>query len=383
MMSTESRIPERIPEALARLSSLESHFHPTRSVALEALRNGTPVPGHVLTDVQQLLLPQCQRAEAALQALSPPPHTTPQVQALIQYVQLHGQAWQAFASAVETGDMRYIQHHEQLLLAAQHAVSSPTLANKASSANAASRFVSLLYSLTPRVWTVHALVAANILMWIATIFAGASPLSPSTNLMIDWGANFGPLTLHGQGWRVATCMFLHFGLLHIGFNMYVFWQLGQLMERLVGNVGLLVLYMASGIAASIASLAWNLSANPQAVSAGASGAVFGVAGGLIGFIALRRDTIPPAIFQRLKSGLLTFVVYNIAFSFLIPQIDIAAHLGGLVYGGLCGLMLSQPLVPGAAERRWRYNLVCFAVSALLLPILFQLLPVPQLAALRF
>ena len=374
MMATESRDPERIPEALARLTSMESHFNPTRSAALEAIRHGNPVPAHVLSEVQELLLPQCQHAAEALQALVPPPHTTPRVQALIQYVQLHEQAWQAFASALATGDIRYVQHHDQLLLAAQQAVSAPAFANSAIAASAASRFGSLLYSLTPRVWTVPVLVTANVLMWIATIFAGANPVSPSTDLMVNWGANFGPLTLTGEGWRVVTCMFLHFGLLHIGFNMYVFWQLGQLMERLVGNVGLLVLYMASGIAASIASLAWN----PLAISAGASGAVFGVCGGLIGFIVLRRDTIPPAIFQRLKSSLVTFVVYNVAFSFLVPQIDIAAHLGGLVYGGLCGLMLSQPLVPGAAERRWRYNLVCLAVSAIILPILFHFLPIPTL-----
>lgn len=374
-MTADSRSSERVPEALARLASLESHFNPTRLSALEALRNGNPVPARVLSEVQELLLPQCQHAAEALQALSPPPHTTPRIQALIQYVQLHEQAWQAFASALSTGDLRYVQHHDQLLLAAQQAVSAPAFATSAVAASAASRFGSLLYSLTPRVWTVHVLVAANILMWIATILSGANPFMPSSELMINWGANFGPLTLAGEGWRVVTCMFLHFGLLHIGFNMYVFWQLGQLMERLVGNVGLLVLYIASGIAASIASLAWN----PIAISAGASGAVFGVCGGLIGFIILRRDTIPPAIFQRLKSSLVTFVVYNVAFSFVVPQIDIAAHLGGLVYGGLCGLMLSQPLVPGAAERRWRHNLLCLAVSAVILPMLFQLLPVPVVA----
>jgi membrane associated rhomboid family serine protease len=378
MMATESRDPERIPEALARLTSMESHFNPTRMAALEAIRHGNPVPSHVLSEVQELLLPQCQRAAEALQALAPPPHTTSRVQALIRYVQLHEQAWQAFASALATRDMRYVQHHDQLLLAAQQAVSAPAFANSAIAASAASRFGTLLYSLTPRVWTVPVLVAANVLMWIATILDGANPFMPSSDLMINWGANFGPLTLHGEGWRVVTCMFLHFGLLHIGFNMYVFWQLGQLMERLVGNVGLLVLYMASGIAASLASLAWNLSAIPPTVSAGASGAVFGVCGGLIGFIVLRRDTIPPAIFQRLKSSLVTFVVYNVAFSFVVPQIDIAAHLGGLVYGGLCGLMLSQPLVPGAAERRWRYNLVCLAVSAIILPILFHFLTISTL-----
>ena len=117
---------------------------------------------------------------------------------------------------------------------------------------------------------------------------GVNFLAPDPQDMLNWGADFGPKTLNGQWWRTVTCMFLHFGIIHLGFNMWVLWDLGQLVERLVGNVGFLVLYFASGIAGSLASLAWQ----PLAISAGASGAVFGVAGALLGLIAFRHDSVP-------------------------------------------------------------------------------------------
>ena len=188
--------------------------------------------------------------------------------------------------------------------------------------------------------------------------------------MLDWGANFGPLTLAGQWWRLLTCMFLHFGLIHIGFNMYVLWQIGHFVERLVGNAGLLLLYLMSGLAASIASLAWN----PSVVSAGASGAVFGVCGALLGFIAFRRDTIPGQVIKSLRSSLITFVIYNVVFSMVVPAIDMAAHLGGFVYGLVCGMVLSQPIVIGSVIKRWQRNLILLVGSAMVLPAAFLLLP---------
>ena len=97
--------------------------------------------------------------------------------------------------------------------------------------------------------------------------------------VLEWGANFGPKTMDGQWWRLFTSMFLHFGIIHIGFNMWVLWNVGRLVERLVGNFGFALLYVVSGLLGSVASLAWN----PTTISAGASGAVFGVVGALIGF----------------------------------------------------------------------------------------------------
>ncbi len=232
------------------------------------------------------------------------------------------------------------------------------------------RFHSTLMAMTPRTWAITAIVILNVLVFLAMVMAGGNIMNPGGQMILDWGANYGPRTLNGQSWRLLTCMFLHFGIIHIGFNMFVLWQIGHLVERLVGNIGLLLLYLASGIAASIASLAWN----PMAVSAGASGAVFGVCGALLGFIIVRHDTIPSKVIRSLRSSLVTFVVYNVAFGMLIPAIDMAAHLGGLGYGVLCGLVLSQPVTLGSTTKRWQRNVFLLVGSAVVLPAAFLLLP---------
>ncbi len=232
------------------------------------------------------------------------------------------------------------------------------------------RFHTTMLAMTPRTWGIPSIVVANALVFLAMLLAGGHLLNPGIALMLDWGANFGPLTLTGQWWRLLTCMFLHFGIIHIAFNMYVLWQIGHFVERLVGNIGLLVLYLMSGLAASIASLAWN----PSVVSAGASGAVFGVCGALLGFIAFRRDTIPGEVIKSLRSSLITFVIYNVVFSMIVPAIDMAAHLGGFAYGLVCGMVLSQPIVIGSVIKRWQRNLLLFVGSAIVLPAAFLLLP---------
>ena len=76
---------------------------------------------------------------------------------------------------------------------------------------------------------------------------------------------YGPLTLDGQWWRLLTCTFVHIGIIHIGLNMWVLWDIGQLVERLTGNVGFLLLYLLSGLFGSLASVYWN----PEVLSAGA------------------------------------------------------------------------------------------------------------------
>jgi hypothetical protein len=156
--------------------------------------------------------------------------------------------------------------------------------------------------------------------------------------------------MDAQWWRLLTCLFLHFGVFHIGVNMWILWNVGRLVERLFGTVGFALLYFLSGLLASIASLLFN----PSVVSAGASGAVFGVFGGLSGFVLLRRDAVPRAMLVRLCSSVFVLLGLNIIFGLMMTGIDTAAHMGGLVSGVLFGLVLSGPL-PGrtAAGRRVR------------------------------
>jgi rhomboid protease GluP len=167
-------------------------------------------------------------------------------------------------------------------------------------------------------------------------------------------------------------MFLHFTFVHIGLNMWVLWDLGQLVERLVGNVGFLVLYLVAGLGGCIVSLAWN----PTSISAGASGAVFGVAGALLGFLALRRDSVPASVLSHLRSSMVTFIGFNVLFGFLARgmNIDNAAHLGGLATGFACGLMLSQKLSRDAAAWRPLRNAVTAVVGISAVLVGFFLLP---------
>ena len=226
-------------------------------------------------------------------------------------------------------------------------------------------FGDLLAVLTPRLWVTRALIVANLLVFAAMGAAqavnGGSPISPSAELLMAWG-NFAPRTTQGEWWRLLTSMFVHAGLLHIALNMWVLYDAGSLLERLVGNVGFILLYFVSGLVGSLASSWWH----PYTVSVGASGAVFGVIGGLIGFLAWRRD-IPLGPFARIRNSAIAFVGYNIVFgvgfNFFSNMgaddgatrvgIDMAAHLGGLVAGILCGLVLRARLLPPALNKKGR------------------------------
>ena len=139
--------------------------------------------------------------------------------------------------------------------------------------------------------------------------------SPRGETLVAWGANYGPLTLDGQWWRLLTCTFVHIGIIHIGLNMWVLWDIGQLVERLTGNVGFLLLYLLSGLFGSLASVYWN----PEVLSAGASGAVFGAFGGLMGFVLLRGDSIPKSILGPLRNSGTSFLFYNLIFGFSITK----------------------------------------------------------------
>ncbi|NUQ62117.1 MAG: rhomboid family intramembrane serine protease [Pirellulales bacterium] len=212
-------------------------------------------------------------------------------------------------------------------------------------------FARTLSTLTPWRIVTPTLVIANVVVFVVMVASGVDAFRPVPRSLADWGANFGPMTMNGQWWRLGTCMFLHAGIVHLALNMLFLWYVGRLVERLVENFGFVVLYFVSGIAGSIASLAWH----PERMSVGASGAIFGVTGGLLGFILLRRDSMPDAVFRQLRHSVLGLIVYNVLFGAAVPGIDTAAHIGGLAAGFVGGLVLSQPLSAEKAPRRWLRN----------------------------
>jgi len=181
------------------------------------------------------------------------------------------------------------------------------------------------------------LIALNVLMFLMMVVQGVSVFNPTADSVLRWGADYGPLTLHGQWWRMLVSTFLHFGLIHLLFNMFVLFNIGLFLEGLADRVPFVVLYLVCGLGGSAASLAWH----PSIVSAGASGAIFGLYGALLGFLIRHRGSIPAESLASLRKGALTFLGYNLLYG-LRPGVDMAAHLGGLATGFVLGLFLIQP-----------------------------------------
>jgi rhomboid protease GluP len=219
-----------------------------------------------------------------------------------------------------------------------------------------------LAELTPRVFVTWVLIAANALVFIAMAATGVHLMEPTITDLLAWGANLGAQALAGEWWRLFTCTFVHVGVIHFLLNMWVLATVGPLVERMVGNTGFLVLYVLSGLCGSLASVVWD----PVIVSAGASGAVFGVYGGLLAILLRQQGSVPISALVQIRNSALGFVGYNLFYGITRPNVDMAAHLGGLAGGFLIGLVLSQPFEVDAVRRRTTRNVTALALGALLL-----------------
>jgi membrane associated rhomboid family serine protease/Flp pilus assembly protein TadD len=184
----------------------------------------------------------------------------------------------------------------------------------------------------------QAIFGINVAVFAAMALAGVSMMSnPSGPDLVHWGANFGPLTVSGQWWRLLTCVFVHGGLLHIAFNMWCLWDLGRLAESVYGHWTFAVVYLITGLSASIGSLLWN----PVVLSVGASGAIFGIAGALIASFYLGEFSLPRAAMSGMLRSVVMFVGYNLFFGAVIARTDNAAHIGGLLMGLLLGALIAK------------------------------------------
>ena len=205
------------------------------------------------------------------------------------------------------------------------------------------------------------LIGLNALVFAIMVLRGGSFVAPTPQQAIAFGADFGPLTLGGQWWRLATSMFVHFGIIHIGLNMWCLWSLGCAAEALMGRISYLLAYFASGIFGSIASVYWH----PMAAGAGASGAIFGMAGALVSFVYLKKTPAHLTINKKMLGSLGTFILYNLGFGAAIPGISNAAHIGGLVMGMAVGAVLPAASLPDSS-RRTRLSLVALLSAAVLI-----------------
>ncbi len=185
----------------------------------------------------------------------------------------------------------------------------------------------------------YVLIGLNVLVFVLMLISGISLTDPTVPQLIAWGANFGPLTVSGQWWRLLTACFLHIGIVHIALNMYILYQAGLFVERLYGGFRFLVLYLAAGIGGNLAGVVLH----PMIVSAGASGAIFGVYGGLLAFLLRQRAVIRPEAAQAIGRSALIFIGINLFYGLATPHTDLTAHVGGIVTGFLAGLLLVRPL----------------------------------------
>jgi rhomboid protease GluP len=184
-----------------------------------------------------------------------------------------------------------------------------------------------------------AIVAINVVVFVLLALAGAGVFQPDGEVAARWGSNFGPLTMGGQWWRLFTATFIHFGVFHLALNMWALFNAGLLTERLYGSGRFALLYVFAGLTGSMASLLWN----PLVNSAGASGAIFGVFGGMLAFVMSPRNGVPRSIISEHRNSTLLFVGYNLFYGAAHAGIDNAAHVGGLLGGFLIGLLLARPL----------------------------------------
>ena len=192
-----------------------------------------------------------------------------------------------------------------------------------------------------------ALLAINLVVFAVMLVFGAGLWHSANGVQLAWGANFGPATQDGQWWRLFTAMFIHFGLIHLALNMFALWDIGRLVERLFGRTRYVLLYVGSGIIGNLLSLV--LQGN-QAVSGGASGAIFSLYGALLVFLWRERKQVEAGEFRWLFGGSVLFISLMLGMGFAMPGIDNAAHGGGLLAGILLGHVLLQPWTPHSATR---------------------------------
>jgi len=187
------------------------------------------------------------------------------------------------------------------------------------------------------IWTrrtpmTKAFLAINIIVFLLMAFAGGS--TNQTTLMA-FGVKSNAEIAQGQWWRFITPIFIHIGLLHLLFNSYALWIVGPQVEKLYGSASFVVLYVLTGIVGVAGSYFYH----PNSISAGASGAIFGLFGVLLVFGLRYRDAIPHDFKRAVGTGVLPVIVINLIIGFTIPAIDNSAHIGGLLAGAVLALLV--------------------------------------------
>ena len=177
----------------------------------------------------------------------------------------------------------------------------------------------------------YIIMAICIIIFILIELSGGSTNSQT---LLKYGANLDVLVKNGEYYRLFTCIFLHVGIMHLLCNMYSLYIIGREVENLFGKIKYIIIFILSGIFGSIMSLAFT----HNTISAGASGAIFGLLGALLYFGMHYRTYLG----ETIKRSIIPIIVINLIIGFFAEGIDLAAHIGGLVGGVLVAMMVGVP-----------------------------------------
>jgi len=201
-------------------------------------------------------------------------------------------------------------------------------------------------------WTsaTHQLVALNAGMFVVmAAFFNAGWLSPESMRPYNlFAGNNGAATTDGEWWRLLTSMFAHYGLMHLLLNMWALLNVGPFLERLLGRTLFWLIYLAGGVEGGLLSIAWN---RDRVWSAGASGAVFGLYGAVLGWLLREKHGLPRKLYRPMLISSLLFAALNIFFGLSRPGIDNACHLGGFTTGFILAWLTALPVDPAVRACR--------------------------------
>ena len=227
-------------------------------------------------------------------------------------------------------------------------------------------------------WATYLLVGINCAVFLAMTAKGISPISPTGDQLLGFGADSaGKVLFDGEWWRIVSAMFVHGGLLHLATNMWCLWNLGLLAEPLMSSAGVLVAYILTGAAGNLLSILWSWykyhDFGVYPASVGASGAVFGIAGALIVLLKSKLLPIPEAELKRLRKSVIYFAAINLVIGLSAQfgsrvtgiNIDNSAHIGGFA----CGLLFAAPMVPRIGSPRDQFQFRLRAATGMVVGVL--------------
>jgi membrane associated rhomboid family serine protease len=198
----------------------------------------------------------------------------------------------------------------------------------------------------------YTLITVNALAYLGTLLSGAGATGGvgGGNSLLAKAALDGPDVANGDWWRILTSGFMHYGFLHLAFNMYALYILGQMLEPAIGSLRFSLIYFVSLLAGSVGALLLS----PNALTAGASGAVFGLMGATI--LVMRQRGI-----NALQSGLGVWLFLNLAITFTVSHISVGGHIGGLI-GGTVAAWVVVELPTHVRMPRWAPDVLAGAMA---------------------